>query len=42
MGLVKKGKTYVIAKFHRTDIVIGNHSREEKYLSYSRINMVVV
>ena len=28
LGLFRKGKTGIIAKFHRTDIVICNHSRE--------------
>ena len=34
-----KDKT-IIAKFHKTDLVICSHSREGKTLSYSRINMV--
>ena len=36
VGLFRKAKTHVIAKFHRTDIVICSHSRERKTLSYSR------
>ena len=39
LGLFRKGKTHIIAKFHRTDLVICSHSREEKTLSYSKINM---
>ena len=27
-GLFRKGKTHIIAKFHRTDLVIFSHSRE--------------
>ena len=38
LGLFRKGKTGIIAKFHRTDIVISSHSREKKTLSYSQIN----
>ena len=30
----------MIAKFHRTDLVIYSHSKEKKTLSYSRINIV--
>ena len=37
MGLFRKGKTSIIAKFHRTDLVICSHSREGKTPSYSRI-----
>ena len=40
MGLFRKGKTHIIVKFHMTDLVICSHSREEKTLTYSRINMV--
>ena len=36
-----KGKTFIIANFHRTDLVICNHSWERKSLSYSGINMIV-
>ena len=35
-------RTCIITKFHRTDQVICRHSREEKTLSYSRINMVIL
>ena len=42
LGLFRKGKTHVIAKFHRTDLVICSHSREEKALPYSQINTVHV
>ena len=35
-----KGKILIIAKFHRTDLVICSHSRERKPLSYSRRNTV--
>ena len=35
-----KGKTHIIAKFLRTDLVICSHSREGETLSYSRINTV--
>ena len=34
-------KTCIIAKFHRTDLVIFSHSREGKTLSCSQINMVL-
>ena len=40
MGLFRKGKTGVIAKFFRTDLVICSHSGEGKTQSYSRINTV--
>ena len=30
LGLLRKGKTHVIAKFHRSDLVIFSHSREGK------------
>ena len=36
-----KGKTYIIAKLHMTDLVICNHFREGKTLSYSQINTVI-
>ena len=29
-----------LSEFHRTDLVICSHSREEKTLSYNRINMI--
>ena len=32
-----KGKTSIIAKFHRTDLVTCSHSREGKTLSRSQI-----
>ena len=40
LALFWKGKTCIIAKFLRTDIVICSHSREGKTVPYSRINMV--
>ena len=40
IGLFRKGKTRIIAKFHRTDLVICSHSRNRKTLSYSQINTV--
>ena len=39
LGLFRKGKTSIIAKFHRTDLVIFSHSREWKIPSYGQINM---
>ena len=36
-----KGKIRIIAKFHRTDLVICSHSRERKPPSYSRRNTVL-
>ena len=36
-----KGKTHIIAKFLRTDLVICSHSREGETLSYSLINTVL-
>ena len=41
-GLFRKGKIGIIAKFHRTDLVIWSHSRGTKTLSYSQIHMVSV
>ena len=38
LRLFGKDKTCIIAKFHRTDLVICYHSRERKSLSYSQIN----
>ena len=38
MELFRKGKTCIIAKFYRTDLVICSHSRERKILSYRQIN----
>ena len=40
MELFWKGKTRIMVKFHRTDVVICSHSREGKTLSYSQINTV--
>ena len=40
LGLFRKDKTCIIAKFHTTDSVICSQSREGNTLSYSRINMV--
>ena len=37
-----KGKIRIIAKFHRTDLVICSHSRERKPPSYSQRNTVCV
>ena len=39
LGYFWKGRTLIIAKFHRTDLLICSHSGEGKTLSYSRINM---
>ena len=36
-----KVKTCIIAKFHRLDLVICNHSREGKNPFYSQINTVI-
>ena len=30
LGLFRKGKTLILAKFQRTDVVICSHSREGK------------
>ena len=30
LGLLRKGKTHIKAKFHRNDLVIYSHSREGK------------
>ena len=38
--MFKKGKTFIIAKIHGTDLVICSHSREGKILSYSQITTV--
>ena len=38
--MFRKGKTRIIAKLHRTDIVICSHSREGKIPSYSQTNTV--
>ena len=34
LGLFRKGRTCIIAKLHRTNIVIRSHSREGKSPSY--------
>ena len=41
-GLFRTGKIGIIAKFHRTDLVIWSHSRGTKTPSYSRINTVIL
>ena len=38
LGLFRKDKTGIIAKFHRTDLVNCSHYSEGKTLSYSQIN----
>ena len=40
LGLFRKGKTSIIAIFHRSDLVICSRSREGKTPSYSQINRV--
>ena len=40
MGLFRKGKTRITAKFHWTDLEVCSHSRERKTLSYSQKNTV--
>ena len=35
LRLCRKGKTHIIAKFHRTGLVVYSHSREGKNPSYS-------
>ena len=42
LGLFRKGKTCIIAKFLQTDSVICSHSRERKTLSYSWIYRVYI
>ena len=42
MGLFRKGKTCIIAKFQRTGLVIPSHSIEGKNPSYSQTNTVVL
>ena len=37
LGVFRKGKTHIIAKFHRTDLVICSHSREGKTPFYNQI-----
>ena len=41
LGLFRKAKNRIIAKFQRTDLAIGNSSRQGKTLSYSQKNKVV-
>ena len=38
---LRRVKLVIIAKFHRTDLIICSHSREGKTLSNSRINIVL-
>ena len=40
LSFFPKGKTNILAKFHRTDLVICSHSREGKTPFYSQITMV--
>ena len=40
LGLLRKGKTGIISKFYRTNLVIWSHSKGTKTPSYSRINTV--
>ena len=40
LGLFRKGKTCIIAKFYRTDLLICSHSRERETRSYRQINIV--
>ena len=40
MGLFRKGRTRTIAKFHRTDLVIYDHSRKGKTPPYNKVNTV--
>ena len=40
LGLIRKGKTCITAKFHRTDLVICSHSREGKTPPNNQINTV--
>ena len=39
-NMFRKGKSCIIAKFHRTDLVICSHYRAGKTLSCSQINIV--
>ena len=41
LALFRKGKIGIIAKFHRTDLVICSHSRGTKNPSYRRKNTVI-
>ena len=36
-----KGEIHIIAKLHRTDLVICSHFREGGTLFYSQINMII-
>ena len=40
LGLFRKGKTHIIAKFHMTNLVTCNHSIEGKTLSHSQMNTI--
>lgn len=42
MGLFKKGKLLITAKFHKTALVICSRSRKGKIPSYSKINTVAI
>ena len=42
LGLLRKSKTCITAKFDGTDFVLGDRSRQEKTPSYSPINMVLI
>ena len=42
MGLFRKSKTRIVAKFHKTHLVICSHARVRKTLSYKRIHTVRV
>ena len=41
LGLFRKSKIRIIAKFLRTDLVICSHSREGENPSYIQINMAI-
>ena len=41
LRLFRNGEIHIIAKYHRTDLVILSHSREGKTKSYGQINMVI-
>ena len=41
LGLFRKSKTHIIAKFHGADLAICSHSKVGKTPSYSQINMVL-
>ena len=40
LGLLRKGKTHILAKFLRTHLVFCSYSREGETPSYNRINTV--